>query len=661
MENPSMNTTNLTPAPEEQSQANLPPAHSAQSHTSHVPDAPHGKYLAYLALGALGVVYGDIGTSPLYAFRESFHEHYGLAVTPENVLGILSLIFWSLLTIISVKYIVFVMRADNRGEGGILAMTSLITPMKRVERKTGRWALILLGIFGTALLYGDGMITPAISVLSALEGLKVATPFFDPYILPITIAILVGLFLFQSRGTDQVGKLFGPWTLLWFIVLAVLGLSWIVREPSVLAAVNPLQGIEFFLRNGWHGFLVLGSVFLVVTGGEALYADMGHFGRRPIRLAWFVVVLPALLLNYFGQGALLLLRPEAVENPFYQMVPSWALYPIVLLATGATVIASQALITGAFSLTMQAVQLGYLPRMRIEHTSATARGQIYIPAVNWALMVACIALVLAFRSSSNLAAAYGVGVTTIMVITAMLLFVVQIERWKWPLPVAVAFTAFFLVIDLAFWGANLVKVPAGGWVPLVVGAIMFTVMTTWKRGRGILRERLRAGSISFAEFASRIKTAPLTQVPGTAIFMNGDPTATPPALRRNVKYNKVLHDVVILLSVVTEEVPQVPPTERAECRKVENDFYQVILHYGFMEDPNVPRDLALVQFEGLNLNPNEAIYFLGRENVLPTADSEMPIWRDKLFIFMSRNASNATEFYRLPDDRVVELGARVEL
>ncbi len=624
-------------------------------------EPPQGKYLMYLALGALGVVYGDIGTSPLYAFRESFHEEYGIPVTPENVLGILSLIFWSLIIIISIKYVTFVMRADNRGEGGILALTALVTPLQKVERKSSRWLLILLGLFGTALLYGDGMITPAISVLSAVEGLKIATPFFEPYIIPITIGILIGLFLFQRQGTEGVGKVFGPMTLLWFSVLAILGIRWIIVEPGVFAALNPLYGLDFFTTNGIRGYWVLGSVFLVVTGGEALYADMGHFGKRPIRLAWFGLVLPALLLNYFGQGALLLERPEAVVNPFYLMAPSWALYPVVLIATIATVIASQALITGAFSLTMQAVQLGYLPRVEIEHTSAEEMGQIYIARINWILMVSCIALVIAFGSSSNLAAAYGVGVTTDMVITTLLLFVVQRERWKWPLPVALAFTGFLLVIDLSFWGANLVKIPEGGWFPLAVGAIVFTIMSTWKRGRTILSERLRAGTVSFEDFAERVRTEEFTRVPGSAVFMASDPSTTPPALLRNLKYNKVLHENVILLTVDTEEVPHVPPERRVEYKDLERGFYQIILHYGFMDDPNVPRDLTDVALDGLQLDPSEFIYFLGREQLLPTPQQNMPVWRDKLFALMSRNARDAADYFRLPHDHVVELGSRVEL
>lgn len=619
------------------------------------------RHLIYLAVGALGVVYGDIGTSPLYAFRESFHAEYGLAVIPHNVLGILSLIFWALLMVISVKYLVFVLRADNRGEGGILALAALIGLRRKVERHTPRYRLILLGLFGTALLYGDGMITPAISVLSAVEGLEVATPFFQPYILPITIAILVGLFLLQSRGTERVGKIFGPATLLWFVVLALLGLRWIVRQPGVLAAINPWYGVNFFWENGWPGFLVLGSVFLVVTGGEALYADMGHFGKAPIRLAWFTVVLPALLLNYFGQGALLLEQPAAVVNPFYRMAPAWALYPVVMIATTATVIASQALITGAFSLTRQAVQLGYLPRVAIHHTSADEIGQIYIPGINWLLMGSCIALVLAFGSSSHLAAAYGVAVTTTMVVTTLLLFMIEREHWRWPFGAAIAFTAFFLVIDLAFWSANLIKIPHGGWFPLVIGAVVFTLMTTWKRGRHILKERLRAGTVSFRTLAERLGADHYHHVPGTAIFMYSDPNLTPPALLHNLKHNKVLHDQVVLLSVETAEVPRVPREERMEVHKLENGFYRIILHYGFMEDPNVPRDLARARRHGIDMKPSEVSYFLGRERLLTAKHPDMPVWRENLFAVMSRNARNATDFFRLPPDRVVELGAQVEL
>ena len=645
----------VTPEPEKKS---VPAGAHAHTHAhGHAPN----RYLLYLTLGALGVVYGDIGTSPLYAFRESFHAEHGLAVVPENVLGILSLIFWSLILIISIKYLAFVLRADNRGEGGILALTALISPARGPSRHSYRYRLILFGIFGTALLYGDGIITPAISVLSAVEGLQVATPFFAPYIVPITIVILVGIFLIQRNGTARVGKIFGPTTLVWFIVLALLGIRWIIQAPSVLAAVNPLYGVNFFVQNGWDGFLVLGSVFLVVTGGEALYADMGHFGKQPIRLAWFVIVLPALLLNYFGQGALLLVHPDAVENPFYRMAPDWALYPVVLIATLATVIASQALITGAFSLTMQAVQLGYLPRVAIDHTSAAERGQIYIPGINWILMVACIALVITFGSSSNLAAAYGVAVTTTMVVTTLLLFTVQREHWGWPLWGSLAFTAFFAVIEFAFWGANLVKIADGGWLPLVLGALIFTLMTTWKRGRSILQQRLGTGAMPFAQFAEKMRTDRVIHVPGTAVFMYSDPEVTPPALLQNVKHNKVLHEKVILLSVVTKEIPHMASDERINVEQLENGFARVTLHYGFMETPNVPRDLALASEAGLEIKLQEVSYFLGRENLFATHQPGMAIWREDLFALMSRNARPASDFFRLPPGRVVELGTQIEL
>ena len=622
---------------------------------------PKGKYLALLSLGALGVVYGDIGTSPLYAFRESFHHTYGLEVNQANIFGILSLITWALTVVISINYIVFVMRADNRGEGGILALTALIFPPGGPQRYNRRYLLILMGIFATALLYGDGMITPAISVLSAVEGLEVATPLFRPYILPITIAILVGLFLFQSQGTGRVGKIFGPVTLVWFLVLALLGIRWIVRQPGVLVALNPIYAARFFLNNGLSGFLVLGSVFLVITGAEALYADMGHFGRAPIKLAWFAVVFPCLLLNYFGQGALLLEDPAAVENPFYHMAPEWALYPVVIIATMATVIASQALITGAFSLTMQAVQLGYLPRVSIRHTSAQERGQVYVPAINWLLMVACISLVLTFRSSSSLAAAYGVAVTTTMVTTTLLLFVVERERWKWPLAGALGLTVLFLMNDLAFWGANITKVPAGGWFPLVIGVVGFTLMTTWKRGREILALRLRAGTVPFADFIEQVYAEDPVRVSGTAVFMSGNPEVAPPALLHNWRHNHVLHERVILLSVHTEEQPRVPRAEKVSIEKLGDGFFQVVLAYGFMEDPNVPRGLRMARHKGLELDMAEVSYFLGRERFFATNRPGMAIWREKLFATMSRNAISATDFFSLPANQVVELGALIEL
>jgi KUP system potassium uptake protein len=621
---------------------------------------PRGRYLYLLALGALGVVYGDIGTSPLYALRESFHESNGLAPTPQNVLGILSLIFWALILIITVKYLLFVMRADNRGEGGILALTALVTPATSAGKR-GRMMLILLGLFGTALLYGDGMITPAVSVLSAVEGLNVITPFFEPYIVAITVVILVGLFAVQRKGTHGVANVFGPVMLLWFATIAALGISWIVREPSVLQAANPFDGYRFFVENRWRGFLVLGSVFLVVTGGEALYADMGHFGRRPIRLAWFVAVLPALLLNYFGQGALLIRNPAAVENPFYHMAPSWALFPLVAVATAAAIIASQALITGAYSLTMQAVQLGYLPRMAISHTSERERGQIYIPSVNWALMIACIGLVVGFQSSSNLAAAYGVAVTTTMVVTTLLLFTVERDLWRWPMVASLAFSGFFLVIDLAFWGANIIKIPHGGWFPLVIGAIVFSLMTTWKTGRKILGTRLAESSLPWEFFAHDMAANPPHRVPGTAVFMYGNPAGTPPALLHSLKHYQVLHRQVVLLAIQTEEIPHVAPETRARVEDLGHGFYRIVLRYGFMETPDVPAALAGIRPEGLDLSPARTTFFLGRETLIASKRPGMAIWREKLFAFMSRNARTATSFFGLPPNRVVELGAQIEL
>ncbi|HYJ78567.1 MAG TPA: potassium transporter Kup [Longimicrobiaceae bacterium] len=626
---------------------------------SHVKEEPSGRYLYVLALGALGVVYGDIGTSPLYAMREAFSEHSGLAPTPENVLGILSLIFWALIIVISIKYLAFVMRADNRGEGGMIALTALVVPRRATSRASG--VLVLLGLFGASLLYGDSMITPAISVLSAVEGLEVATPLFAPYVVPITVVILVGLFSIQRHGTGSVGKVFGPLTLLWFVTLGVLGVSEIVRHPAVLAAVSPYHGAAFFARNGTAGFLVLGSVFLVVTGGEALYADMGHFGRRPIRLTWFSIVLPALLLNYFGQGALLARDPAAAEHPFFLMAPGWATYPLVVLATAATVIASQAVISGAFSLTRQAVQLGYLPRMDIEHTSAREIGQIYIPGVNWLLMLACIGLVVGFGESSGLAAAYGVAVTTDMVFTTLLFAAVARMRWRWAWWRVGLLAAAFLVVDLAFWGANLVKIPHGGWFPLLVAAAIFTLMTTWKKGRGILAGRLQTTSLPFDLFMADVEKRQPPRVPGTAVFMYGNPTGTPPALLHNLVHNKVLHERVVLLTVENLEIPLVDDAERVSTVAVGHGFYRITIRYGFTEDPDIPAALALVDEPGLDLRRMQTSYFLGRETLIPSKKPGMAMWREHLFSIMSRNARPATSFFQLPPNRVVELGAQIEL
>lgn len=622
--------------------------------------APRGRYLFVLSLAALGVVYGDIGTSPLYAMRECFHGAHAIVPSPANILGVLSLLFWSLIIVISIKYLVFVLRADNHGEGGILSLTALATPI-RPSGRTEHVFLIFIGIFGAALLYGDGIITPAISVLGAVEGLTVSTPIFSPYVVPITICILVALFLFQSKGTAKVGRVFGPITLMWFTALAVLGMAQIVRYPDVVVAVNPLRAFDFFVRNGWHGFLILGSVFLVVTGGEALYADMGHFGTRPIRLVWFSVVLPALLLNYFGQGALLLEDPEAAHNPFYRLAPGWALYPMIVLATSAAVIASQAVISGAFSLTMQAVQLGFSPRLKINHTSTREFGQIYIPAVNWALMVGCIVIVVAFRSSSNLAAAYGVAVTSTMVITTILFYVVARRIWGWRLIPTAALALFFVIIDLAFFGANIIKVAQGGWFPLTLAALVFIVMTTWKKGRRILNERIQTEAKPLEEFLQEITRRPPTRVPGTAIFMNGNASRTPPALLHNLEHNKVLHERVLFLTVKTKQIPFVAREERVEIEALGNGFHRLKVYYGFMEDPDIPNVLENLNMPEFAYVQQDTTYFLGRETIIASKRPGMALWREKIFSIISHNATSATAYFCIPPDRVVEMGEQIEI
>jgi KUP system potassium uptake protein len=619
-----------------------------------------GRYLLTLSLSALGVVYGDIGTSPLYAMRECFFGEFAVEPTSANVLGVLSLIFWALVIVVSIKYLAFILRADNRGEGGILALMALVHA-KRTARSNSRWLLIAMGLFGAALLYGDGMITPAISVLSAVEGLQVATPLFEPYVLPITIVILVGLFLVQQHGTARVGAVFGPVTLLWLLVIGALGVRGISRAPAVLGALVPWHGVAFLAYHRGRGFFVLGAVFLVVTGCEALYADLGHFGRRPIRLAWFTLVLPALLLNYFGQGALLLTEPETAHNPFFRLAPGWALYPLVVLATMATIIASQAVISGAFSLTRQAVQLGYSPRMQIEHTSSDEIGQIYIPPVNWTLMVATIGLVLGFQTSSALAAAYGVAVTTTMVITTLLFYVVARELWGWSRWTAALLTVGFLVVDLAFFGANIIKIGHGGWFPLAIAAGVFTLLSTWKRGREILAQRLRVGALPVERFLEDLATHPPTRVAGTAVFMTGNPDVVPVALLHNLKHNKVVHERVVLLAVTTQDVPRVPRKERVESESLGDGFYRITIHYGFMEDPNVPSVLSLIKADGLEFTSMETTYFLGRERLLVTEKPGMAMWRERLFAFMARNAQGATAFFRIPPNRVVELGVQIEL
>ena len=614
-----------------------------------------------LIVGALGVVYGDIGTSPLYALRECFHGSHGIPVTRENVLGILSLIFWSLILIVSVKYLAFVLRADNKGEGGILALLSLAVPQHRsVSQGFGAYSLVLLGVFGAALLYGDGMITPAITVLSAVEGLKVATPVFERYVVPLAIVIIIALFWVQRIGTGLVGKIFGPVMIVWFLTLAGLGLNGVLLAPEVIAAINPYYGATFLMQSGWTGFVVLGAVVLVVTGGEALYADMGHFGRKPIRRAWFAVVLPALFLNYLGQGALLLVRPGAAETPFYFLAPDWMIYPLVALATLAAAIASQALISGAFSLTMQAIQLGYSPRLEIDHTSSQERGQIYMPHVNRALMLACIGLVLGFGSSANLAAAYGIAVTLTMVITTVLFFFAARRLWNWNATLAGALCALLLAIEVAFLAANVLKIPHGGWFPLVVGAAIFTLMATWKSGRRLLGAKLQKASLPLKMFLDEVLAKPPQRVSGTAVFLSGNPKGTPLALLHNLKHNKVLHERNVILTILTDEVPHVNDRERVQVEPLRDSFFRVVGHYGFMEEPNIPHLLRLCEAHGLQFRIEQTTFFLSRESILPSPAPGMALWREHLFSVMSRNAQPATAFFHLPPNRVVELGMQVQ-
>ncbi len=619
------------------------------------------KRLATLTLAALGVVYGDIGTSPLYAIKEVFGgAHHPVPINPDNVLGILSLFFWSLIVVVTLKYVAFIMRANNKGEGGIIALMTLALhngdPASRRQR-----LLVALGLFGAALFYGDGVITPAISVLSAVEGLELITPTFKPYILPITLAIVVGLFLFQRHGTARVGALFGPIMVLWFATLAVFGALAIVRHPAVLAAVNPLYGVNFLLGNSALGFFALGAVVLCITGAEALYADMGHFGAKPIQYAWLGYVLPALLINYFGQGALLLADPAAIENPFYLLAPDWALYPLVVLATVATVIASQAVISGAFSITRQAIQLGYTPRLEVQHTSDEEIGQIYLPALNWLLLVAIIALVVGFGSSSNLAAAYGIAVTGTMLITNLLAIAVAVRLWQWSPLRAVLGALPFICIDLGFFLANSIKIPDGGWFPLAFGLAVFILLTTWKRGRELLHSRLAADALELRPFIDDIAAGGVARTPGTAIFMTPAPDAVPHALLHSLKHYKTLHEQVIILSVSVFDVPCVPDIDRVEVHRLPGNFAQVIVQYGFKDEPDIPAALALCADAGLHIDMMDASFFLGRETLIPRLGSEMAYWRELLFVAMFRNAGSATAFFRIPSNRVVELGSQIVL
>ena len=623
-------------------------------------EEPRGRRLALLSLAALGIVYGDIGTSPLYAVRECFHGEYGITPSPENVLGVLSLMFWALLVIVSFKYLALVMRADNRGEGGVFALTALVS--HPATRQRGRaLVFVAMGLFAGSLLYGDGMITPAISVLSAVEGLRNVNPAFDPYVLPVTIATLLGLFALQKRGSQGIGILFGPVTALWLVVIALLGLRSIVARPDILFAVQPAHAVRFLLTNGLHGFLVLGAVFLVVTGTEALYADMGHFGRRPIRVAWYALVLPCLLCSYFGQGALLLRRPEEASHPFYGLVPEYAIFPMILLATVATIIASQAVISGAFSLTRQAIQLGYLPRLTIVHTSSTEIGQIYVPQVNVFLAVTTVALVLGFRSSSQLAAAYGVAVTTTMLITTVLFYLVARRLWKWGWLKTMVPVLLFLVVDLAFFAANVSKILHGAWFPLVVGLLIFILMTTWKTGRSLLYEKMYAGKPPLEAFIAAQVAAGTPRVSGKVVFMAGGPDRVPPALVHNLNHNKILHAEIAVVSVETLEQPRTSREEKVEVEDLGHGFYRVLARYGFMEEPNVPHILALAREKGLPFELEEVSFFLGRETVVADRRPLMALWRERLFSFMSRNALGATSYFHIPPAQVVELGAQVEI
>jgi len=615
--------------------------------------------MAALTLGAIGVVYGDIGTSPLYALKEVF-AHGRLPLTPDNIMGILSLMFWTLTIIVSLKYVTLILRADNNGEGGLIAMLALASTAV-ADRPALRSKLLLLGIFGTAIFFGDGVITPAISVLSAVEGLEVAAPGLKRYVVPITLVVLTALFIVQRHGTGGIGKFFGPITLVWFLVLAILGLVHVARNPAVLAAMSPHYALGFIIDYPGLSFIALGALILCATGAEALYADMGHFGKKPIRLAWFGLVMPALLINYFGQGAMLLAHPENVNNPFYEMAPHWALYPLVGLATCATVIASQALISAAFSVTKQVVQLGYLPRLRVLHTSVNAAGQIYIPFVNWTLFGCIVMAVIFFGSSSNLAAAYGIAVTIDMLITTILTFFVIRYAWKMSLLLCVAATGFFFVIDALFFAANIIKINDGGWFPLMIGIVMFALMTTWRDGRHMLSEKLRSDSIELKSFLDAVFISPPLRVSGTAVFLNADVGTTPNALLHNLKHNKVLHQQNLFVTVKSHEVPWIGFNKRIEVESLGHNCWQVMLHYGFKNEPDVPEALKLLKHQGIHLDDMETSYFLSRDIVIPSIGGGMMPWREKLFASMHRNASGAADFLSLPTNRVVELGSKVEL
>ncbi len=624
-------------------------------------NAAGGASLTAMSVAAMGVVFGDIGTSPLYTIKEVFGGHHPVPVTPDNVLGILSLVFWAMTITVSLKYVMFITRADNKGEGGIMALTALA--LRTPGLTPGMlWLLSVLGIFGAALFYGDAVITPAMSVLSAVEGLEVATPAFKPYVVPISIAILVALFVFQRNGTASIGALFGPVMLFWFAALGLLGVWHIASHPSVLTAINPWYALHFFGINPLLAFLALGAVVLAITGGEALYADMGHFGRRPIKRAWLWYVFPLLYLNYLGQGALILDNPAAIRNPFFLLVPEFLLYPMVALATFATVIASQAVISGAYSLTRQAIQLGYCPRLQIKFTSEHEMGQIYIPNINWLLLIAVVALVLMFRTSSNLASAYGIAVTMTMMIDTILAFVVVRALWQWSWAKAGLFLVAFILVDIAFFSANIIKVLDGGWFPLLLGLTIFTLLATWKRGRALLYEKLKQDSMPLDAFIKSLAYGSPHRVEGTSIFMTPNPDGVPRAMLHNLLHNKVLHETVVLLNVRGEDVPYVPECERVEVKKMPEGFFQVLVRYGFKDEPDIPAALALCAPCGLKYEPMETSFFLGRETIVPCARVDcMPRWRQYLFTLMFRNAEAATAYFKIPTNRVVELGTQIEL
>ena len=624
------------------------------------PVGPGRKRTGLLAVGALGVVFGDIGTNPLFAMREAFEAKHHVSLVPDNVIGLLSLMFWSLIAVVTVKYLTVVMRADNDGEGGVLALAALAIGKRDTGRGRG-WIIVVVGIFGAALLYGDGMVTPAISVLAAVEGTSVAQPALKNWVVPIACIILVGLFLVQRKGTAVIGRVFGPVMIVWFATIGVLGARQIAKDTTVLRAVWPGHAIRFFVDNGFTGFLVLGAVILVVVGGEALYADMGHFGRRPIMIGWYAVVLPCLVLVYFGQGALLIREPAAIDNPFFRMAPHSMLYPLVLLATFATVIASQALITGAFSLTHQAIQLGFSPRVEVRHTSEEQAGQIYLPAINWLLMVACLALVIGFRESANLAAAYGVAVSTTMVMTMVLFSVVARGHFGWTSWVVYPICAVFLIVDLAFFGATLFKITAGGWFPLAVGVVIFTVMTTWRTGRRLVRKRLQGRMPPLQQFVDSLADGATTRTPGASAYLYSAPGVAPPSLLASLHHNDSLHEQVLVVCVVTEPVPRVSLPRRAEVTDLGSGFFQVVLHFGFMERPSIPRALGARVQSKVDIDLDTISYVIARENLQVSERPGMAMWREHLYALLSRNATGVARLFELPNDQTIEIGVIVEL